>query len=154
MQVTDVAFRPLFTIEFETAAQIVGNVPMGYFRRSSIITAGRFSGDRLSGRALAGGGDWLTKRADGVIHLDVRAMLETDAGEGIYMTYTGRLKMPPDAEERLARGESLSGEQLYFRTAVAFETAAPRLIWLNDILAIGIGSRRPQGPRYEVLELL
>ena len=108
----------------------------------------------MSGRALAGGGDWLIKRADGVIHLDVRAMLETDAGEGIYMTYTGRLKMPPDGDERLARGESLSGEQLYFRTAVSFETAAPRLIWLNDILEIGIGSRRPQGPRYEVLELL
>jgi hypothetical protein len=35
-----------------------------------------------------------------------------------------------------------------------FETAAQRLIWLNDILAIGIGSRRPQGPCYEVFELL
>jgi hypothetical protein len=154
MQVTEVASRPLFTIEFETAAQIVGNVPMGYFRRSAIITSGRFSGGRLSGKALAGGGDWLIKRADGVIHLDVRAMLETDAGEIIYMTYTGRLKMPPDGEARLARGESLSADQLYFRTSVAFETAAPQLIWLNDILAIGIGSRRPQGPRYEVFELL
>jgi hypothetical protein len=154
MRVTKVVVRPLFTIEFETAAQIIGNVPMGYFRRSAIITAGRFVGDRVSGKALAGGGDWLIKRADGVIHLDVRAMLETDAGESIYMTYTGRLKMPSDGEERLARGESLSPNELYFRTSVLFETAAQRLIWLNDILAIGIGGRRPQGPCYEVFELL
>ena len=60
---TNVVVRPLFTIEFETAAQIIGNVPMGYFRRSAIITAGRFVGDRVSGKALAGGGDWLIKRA-------------------------------------------------------------------------------------------
>lgn len=154
MQAADVALRPLFTIEFETTAQIIGNVPMGYFRRSAIITAGRFTGDRLSGKALAGGGDWLIKRADGVIHLDVRAILETDAGESIYMTYTGRLRMPANGEERLARGESLSPNELYFRTSVSFESAAPRLIWLNDIVAIGIGSRRPQGPLYEVFELL
>lgn len=151
---TDIVARALFTIEFETSAQIIGNVPMGYFRRSAIITAGRFVGDRLSGRVLAGGGDWLIKRADGVIHLDVRAMLETDAGESIYMTYLGRLKMPADGEGRLARGESLAPNELYFRTSVLFETAAPGLLWLNDILAIGIGGRRPQGPRYEVLELL
>ena len=62
--------------------------------------------------------------------------------------------MPSDGEERLARGETLSPNELYFRTSVLFETAAQRLIWLNDILAIGIGSRRPQGPCYEVFELL
>jgi hypothetical protein len=62
--------------------------------------------------------------------------------------------MPPDGEERLARGESLSPNELYFRTSVLFETAAQRLNWLNDILAIGIGSRRPLGPCYEVFELL
>src|SRR5258708_12694580 len=108
MRVTNVVVRPLFTIEFETAAQIIGNVPMGYFRRSAIITAGRFVGDRVSGKALAGGGDWLIKRADGVIHLDVRAILETDAGESIYMTYTARLKIPPHGQDPLPPGDPLS----------------------------------------------
>ncbi len=151
---TNITVKPLFTIELATDAQVIGDAPMGYFRRATIITAGRFAGDRLSGKALGGGGDWLIKRADGVIHLDVRAMLEADAGESIYMTYTGRLKMPADGDQRLARGESLSASEVHFRTAVSFEAAAQRLLWLNDILAIGVGSRRPQGPIYEVFELL
>lgn len=151
---TDLKARLLFTVDFETSPQVVGHVPAGYFRRVGIISSGRFIGERLSGKVLPGGGDWPVRRADGIIHLDVRAMLETDAGENIYMTYTGRLRMPPDGEARLARGETLAESDLYFRTAAFFEAEAPRLVWLNDIVAIGIGSRRPQGPRYAVYELL
>lgn len=151
---TPVAFRPLFTINFQTTPQVVGDVPMGYFRRAGIVTAGTFAGERLSGRALPGGGDWLIKRSDGVIHLDVRTILETDRGATIYMTYTGRLKMSAAAEARFAQGESLKSDDIYFRTAVQFETAAEELLWLNDIVAFGIGERRPSGPTYRIYELL
>ncbi|MCK9502996.1 MAG: DUF3237 domain-containing protein [Porticoccaceae bacterium] len=150
----DIAFKPLFSVDFETHPQIIGDVPAGYFRRAGIISGGSFKGAALSGKALPGGGDWLIRRPDGVIHLDVRAILETDDGETLYMTYTGRLKSPPDGEERLARGETLSGSEIYFRTWVQFETAAPRLLWLNDIVAVGVGQRRPQGPHYDIYELL
>src|SRR5260370_24900309 len=51
MRVTKVVVRPLFTIEFETAAQIIGHVRMGYFRRSAIITSCTFLGDRVNGKA-------------------------------------------------------------------------------------------------------
>ncbi|MGD9660794.1 MAG: DUF3237 domain-containing protein [Porticoccaceae bacterium] len=149
-----IAFKPLFTVEFETSPQIVGDVPAGYFRRAGIISAGSFKGEMLNGKALPGGGDWLIRRPDGVIHLDVRAILETDEGETLYMTYTGRLKSSPEAEARLARGETLFGDEIYFRTWVQFETAAPRLLWLNDIVAVGVGHRRPQGPYYDIYELL
>jgi Protein of unknown function (DUF3237) len=150
----DPSFRPLFTIEFQTTPQIVGTVPAGYFRRTGIIQGGSFEGDRLSGKALPGGGDWVLIRPDGITHLDVRAMLETDRGETIYMTYTGRLKMPAGAAERLAAGETLTEAELYFRTAVQFETAAADLLWLNDIVAVGIGHRRASGPVYRIFEML
>jgi hypothetical protein len=150
----DPSFRPLFTVTFQTTPQVVGSVPAGYFRRTGIITGGSFAGDRLSGRALPGGGDWVLLRPDGVTHLDVRAMLETDHGETIYMSYTGRLKQPAGAAERLAAGHTLTEAELYFRTAVQFETAAAELLWLNDIVAFGIGHRPPTGPVYRVFELL
>jgi len=150
----DPSFRPLFTVEFETTPQIVGTVPAGYFRRTGIITAGSFEGERLRGKVLPGGGDWVLTRADGVTHLDVRAILESDRAEAVYMSYTGRLRQPPDAAERLARGETLSEHELYFRIAAQFETAAPRLLWLNDVVAVGIGHRRPIGPAYRIFELL
>jgi hypothetical protein len=153
-QFVDPAFRPLFTVEFETTPQIVGTVPAGYFRRTGIITAGSFEGERLRGNVLPGGGDWVLTRADGVTHLDVRAILESDRAEAVYMSYTGRLREPADAPERLARGETLADHELYFRIAEQFETAAPRLLWLNDVVAIGIGHRRPIGPAYRVFELL
>jgi hypothetical protein len=150
----DVSFRPLFTVEFETTPQIVGTVPAGYFRRTGIITAGSFEGERLRGKVLPGGGDWVLTRNDGVTHLDVRAILESDRSETVYMSYTGRLREPPDAAERLASGETLTEDDLYFRIAAQFETAASRLLWLNDVVAVGIGHRRPIGPAYRVFELL
>ena len=43
-------------------------------------------------------------------------------------------------------GEWVDPSQYYFRTAVAFETAAPQYAWLNGIIAVGTGSRPPEGP--------
>ena len=40
------------------------------------------------------------------------------------------------------------------RTTIAFETAAPRYAWLNRIIAIGTGSRPPEGPVYDIFEVL
>jgi hypothetical protein len=150
----DPQFRPLFTIRFETTPQVVGSVPAGYFRRAGIITRGSFEGDRIRGTVLPGGGDWLFTRPDGVTHLDVRTILQTDSDETIYMTYTGRLRQPADGGERLANGQTLTEEELYFRTCIQFETAAAGVLWLNDIVAIGVGHRRPDGPVYRVFELL
>ena len=149
---TGIQFQPLFTMKVRTSPLIVGDVPAGYFRRAGIISDGTFEGERLSGRVHAGRGDWLFPRPDGVIHIDVRAMLETDRQEVIYMTYTGRLRQPDDAEARMAAGETI--DNIYFRTAVQFETAAADLLWLNDIVAFGFGQRRPEGPVYDVYELL
>lgn len=140
---TNVNCRPLFKISIEVAKPLsIGSLPHGFKRRMVPVTQGSFSGERLKGRVLAGGADTLLVRPDGGIHLDVRLVLETDAGESIYMTYQGR---------KLIR---TAGQGEYFRSAVQFETAAPSLLWLNDIIAIGIGSQEKNGPGYEVFEVL
>lgn len=150
----DPKFRHLFDVEFETIPQIVGDVPMGFFRRTGMIQSGRFQGPVLQGTVLPGGGDWLIKRSDGVIHLNVRAMLQTLDGDAIYMTYEGRLKGPSDMDQRIARGDTIDPGELYFRTLVQFEAGAPALLWMNDIVAVGIGSRHPNGPHYSIHQLL
>src|SRR6478672_11499690 len=74
------------------------------------VTGGTFDGDRLRGKVLEGGGDWVTARADGTLELDLRVTLETDDGARIYMTFTG---IRDDTSH-------------YFRTTPRFETAAPQ----------------------------
>jgi len=44
--------------------------------------------------------------------------------------------------------------QYYLRIAPFFETAAERYTWLNNIVAIGIGERLPNGVVYRVFEIL
>lgn len=143
----------LFTARMQTTPQSIGQIPLGFSRRAGILTGGTFEGERLQGRVLPGGGDWLMRRPDGVVHLDVRCVLETREGELIYMTYKGRRKTSPEIDERLLRGETVEAEEMYFRTLIEFETAASRLLWLNDIIAVGIGSRPAIGPTYQVFEI-
>jgi hypothetical protein len=151
-----IQLRHLFTIkaDVDVPPQLVGAVPMGYTRRVMCVTGGRFEGERLRGKVLPGGADTVLERADGGLHLDVRLMLETDAGELIYMTYTGRRNGPPELMKKIVAREPIPRGADYFRVAIQFETAAKDLLWLNDRIAIGSGHREPNGPVYEVHEVL
>jgi hypothetical protein len=152
----EIKLRPLFDLRIETAngATHIGPVPAGYQRRVVFVTGGSFEGERLRGTVLPGGGDFLIMRPDGAMHLDVRLVLETDKGEMIYTTYVGRRHGPPEVMERYRKSEPVAYGEDYFRTIVQFETAAVRLSWLNDILAIGAGYRTAEGPIYEIFEIL
>jgi hypothetical protein len=86
--------------------------------------------------------------------LDVRLVLETHDGALIGMTYRGLRHGPAAAMDRLNRGEAVDPSEYYFRTAVAFETAAPQYDWLNRVIAMGTGRRPPEGPVYDVFEVL
>jgi hypothetical protein len=125
-------------LRFTTSAtEEIGSTPNG---RLSIfpITGGSFEGERLRGKVLAGGGDWVTAKADGTFELDLRVTLETDDGALIHMTLSG------------VRDEA----NHYFRTLPRFETAAPRYAFLNRLLAVGIGEVRPEGPLHAIEEIL
>ncbi len=105
------------------------------------ITGGSFDGDRLRGKVLPGGGDWMVKRADGVLELDLRITLETDDGALVHMTFAG------------VRDDAAPGGS-YFRTLPRFETADARYAFLNRLLAVGAGEIGDGGPVHMIEEVL
>jgi hypothetical protein len=122
------------------AKQEIGSGPHGT-RVTFPITGGSFEGDRLRGKVLPGGGDWVVKRADGVLELDLRITLQADDGALIHMTFEGiRDDGAPEAP--------------YFRTLPRFETADAKYSFLNRLLAVGTGEIRAEGPVHMIEEIL
>ena len=148
------ASRPLLTLQvFVAPPQKVGSVPHGT-RVIAPIMSGSFEGPRLRGKVLPGGGDWTLLRSDGVLELELRITLETDDDALIYMTSFGLRHGPPEVLAALARGESVDPSRYYFRTAPRFETSASQYAFLNRLIAISSGDRRPSGPIYTIEEIL
>src|ERR1700694_4817063 len=133
--------------------QKLGAVPHGT-RIIAPITSGTFEGPRLRGKVLAGGGDWTLSASAGVLELDLRITLETDDGALISMSSFGLRHGPPEILAALARGEFVDPSKYYFRTAPRFETSAPPYAFLNRLIAVASGDRRPTGPIYTINEIL
>jgi len=125
-------------------AQVLGDVPLGT-RRIMYMKRGAFSGPRLKGQVLPGGGDWVLLRRDGVAQLDIRLTLRTDAGELIYVSCDGIFDIAPEARQRILKGEDVDPSEYYFRTALGFETGAESYRWLNRLVAVGVGRRTAAG---------
>jgi hypothetical protein len=146
--------RPLMTLQvFVAPPQKLGAVPHGT-RVIAPITSGTFEGPRLRGRVLPGGGDWTLLRPDGVLELDLRITLETDDGALIYMSSCGLRHGPPEVLAALANGEFVDPSKYYFRTTPRFETSAPQYSFLDRLIAVSSGDRRPSGPIYTIDEVL
>jgi Protein of unknown function (DUF3237) len=145
--------QPLFKAEIALATpQELGETPQGR-RRIIAITGGRFSGARLSGRVLAGGADWQLVRADGVADLDARYTLETEDGALIYVRNRGYRHGPAEILTRLAKGENVDPSLYYMRTPPRFETGDARYAWLNRVLCVASGARRPAAVELDVYEI-
>ncbi len=150
----EIRTAPLMTMRLTVnGMQMVGATPNGE-RRVGLVGGGTFEGPKLKGTILPGGADWIIARPDGSTTLDVRIVLETDDGATIGMTYRGMRYGPAAVMEKVNKGEFVDPALYYFRTAVFFETAAPKYDWLNRVIAIGTGSRPPEGPVYDVFEVL
>src|SRR5262245_53856615 len=146
--------RLLMTLQVAVAGpQKIGAVPHG-IRVTAPIAHGEFEGPRLRGRVLPGGGDWTLLRGDGILDLDRRVPIETDDGALIHMASFGIRHGPPEVMAALARGESVDPSSYYFRTRPRFETAHPKYAFLNRLLAVSSGDRRPEGPIYTIDEIL
>ena len=150
----EIRTRHLFDMRLQVSGmQPIGATPTGN-RRIGLVAGGKFAGERLRGTVLPGGADWSIARPDGVTTLDVRLVLQTDDGAAIGMIYRGLRHGPAEIMQRLDRGEPVDPSEYYFRTAIIFETAAAKYDWLNRIFAIGTGSRPPEGPIYQIYEVL
>ena len=141
--------------EFEYYAMLkppleVGPGPYGT-RLFFEVIEGEVTGERLSGRLLPGGGDWVLVGADGWGRLDVRAQIETHDHALIYLTYGGVIQMTDQAQNALAEGGETRWQDLYFRTTPRLETGDPRYGWVNQTLFVAQGRIYPgTGVQYRV----
>jgi hypothetical protein len=70
------------------------------------------------------------------------------------MTYQILPYGPSTVMQAQDRGDTVDPASYYFRLSGLFETAARKYDWLNRVIAIGIGDRRPDGPIYSIFEVL
>ncbi|HVY13791.1 MAG TPA: DUF3237 domain-containing protein [Rhodopila sp.] len=150
----EIRTTPLMTLKLAVdGMQAVGETPSGN-RRVGLVAGGTFEGPKLRGKVLPGGADWIMVRNDGVTTLDVRIVLETEDGATIGLQYRGLRHGPDDVMAKVNAGQFVDPSLYYFRTTVTFETASPKYAWLNKAFGIGTGSRPPEGPVYEIFEVL
>jgi hypothetical protein len=148
-------FELLFQLRIDVDQAVeLGRTPYGALRRIDIFLPGsRFDGPRLKGRVV-GGIDARLTRFDEVFHPDVRILLETDDGHPIHMTYQGYRSGPAEVWARLDRGEPIDPSEYYFRIAARFETGSDKYDWVNRVMAFGSGVRVPEGPIYDIYQVL
>ena len=146
----------LFTMRAVLGARLDGgDGPLGR-RVFNAATGGEFAGARLRGAVAPGSADWMLIRSDGSMVIDARAILQTDDGATIHMTYAGRAIFPADilADVRdPARRHLIDPARYYLRTTPLFETGAKTYAWLNDVVCIGTARLTEQGLNYEVFQV-
>mgnify|MGYP000456301602 FL=1 len=135
------------------APQQVGQTVHG-LRRLIPITGGTATGDGWSARVLPGGADFQLIVNDRLSELDARYVLETDAGDFIYVQNRAVRSGPPELIARLVRGEPVDPEQIYFRCSPSFETAAPARARVGERMVVGTGARYPDAVVMRFFELL
>ncbi len=130
----------LFTLKANLGgASVVQDGPQGT-RVIVAVSGGTFEGPKLKGTIVPNSGcDWVTRRADGSLRLDVRITLQTDDGAAIYMAYNG-IGKPQDGGNVL-------------RTAPLFETGDERYDWLNSVQAVATGASGQGSVTYDVYAL-
>ncbi|MGP0031630.1 MAG: DUF3237 domain-containing protein [Acidimicrobiales bacterium] len=145
-----IQLRQLMTIEILLGPP----VDLGDGRRYLAFDGGSFeSRGGTSGTVLAGGADWQVIRPDGVIEIDAHYALLTEEAEAIEVQSKGLRKMSGAQAAQIARGDAVAGPY-YFRTHVRLSTSAPRLAWLNDLIAVSTGQREQHVVRLDVHEVL
>jgi hypothetical protein len=129
-----------------------GRVPHGV-RRLIPILAGEFRGEGWTARVLPGGADFQLLVSDTLAELDARYMLETDAGDRIYVVNRAVRSASPGVMAKLVRGEPVDPSLVYFRCAPSFETSSKALGWINERIFVGSGVRTPDRVLLNVFEV-
>jgi hypothetical protein len=111
------------------------------------VTAGSIEGPRIKGKILPPSADWRRIMPGGVFRPDIRATIQTDDGELIFVSYNGARLCPKETQERFVKGEVLKADECYFLIAPTFQTKSEKYTWLNAIQAIGkmVEQKRGEG---------
>jgi hypothetical protein len=134
---------PFADLSVEVGAPLeIGAVAAGR-RRVIPITGGTCVGRGWKARVVPGGADFQLIASPTLARLEARYVLETEAGELIYVHNDAVRTAAPDVMARLVRGEPVDPKQVYFRCVPRFECAAPALAWIGERVFLGTGLRRP-----------
>lgn len=148
------ALAPFATLEVEVGAPVeVGRVAGG-LRRVVPIVGGTCTGRGFNARVLPGGADFQLVVSETVARLEARYVLETDAGDRIYVHNDALRTAPADVMARLLRGEAVDPRDVYFRCVPRFECAAPALAWIGERVFVGTGVRRQAVVQMRFFELM
>jgi uncharacterized protein DUF3237 len=118
-----------------------------------VLKQGTCAGERLRGKFLPGGGDWVLLGNDGVARIDVRATLQTDDDELIHATNSGVAVLDQKTMQRWLSGEHIARDEMYTRTQPRFE-APEKYAWLNRIVTVAINELGATHVDYEIYEVL
>lgn len=124
--------------------ELIGSVPEGV-RTTFYLEGGTFEGPNVRGKVRPVGADWFVMRSDGVGQLDVRATLETDDGELIFVYYTGLVDMQG------AVSQGVKEPRIY--TNPIFRTASEKYSWLNSTFAVAVGAAAENKVTYSVYKI-
>ena len=141
-------------LSVQVAAPIeVGAIGHGT-RRVIPIVGGSCVARDWSARVLAGGADFQLIVNERMARLEARYVLETDAGDRIYVHNDAVRTAAPEVMARLLRGEPVEPAEVYFRCAPRFEASAPALAWMMERVFLGTGLRRPAEVAMRFFEVL
>ena len=129
-------------LRVQVAAPLEVGVVGAGMRRVIPIIGGSVEGRGWRGRVLAGGADFQLVFSPRAARLEARYVVETDAGDRIYVRNDAVRTAPEPVMERLLRGEAVDPRDVYFRCAPTFETASPSLAWIMERAFVGTGLRR------------
>lgn len=130
-------------LSVQVAAPIeVGNVGYGT-RRVIPILGGTCTARDWTAKVMPGGADFQLIVGERMARLEARYVLETEAGDRIYVHNDAVRTAAPEVMARLVRGEPVDPSLVYFRCAPRFEASAPSLAWMMERVFLGTGLRRP-----------
>jgi hypothetical protein len=131
----------------------IGRMAHG-LRRVIPIQGGACVGRGFAARVLPGGADFQLVVTPTMARLEARYVLETEAGERIYVHNDATRSAAPEVMARLVRGEPVDPAEVYFRCLPRFECAAPALAWICERVFLGVGVRRADRVRMRFFEVL
>jgi uncharacterized protein DUF3237 len=145
---------PFADLTVEVATPIEIGAGAAGFRRVVPIIGGACVGRDWKARVVPGGADFQLITSPTMARLEARYVLETEAGELIYVHNDAVRTAAADVMARLVRGEPVEPQQVYFRCVPRFECAAPALAWLAERVFLGTGLRRPNQVAMRFFEVM
>jgi uncharacterized protein DUF3237 len=148
------SFTPALEYVFEIRAHIAPELHIGNGDGESTefvpITGGSVDGPRLTGKVLAGGGDWSSTRGD-ICELEARYLLQADDGAVIDIVNRGYYRPDADGPDQFDGEIQVTEKGHYYRTSPVFRTDAPTHRWLAENVFIGLA--RPDGDDVVVIRM-